>query len=589
MEYYVGLDVSLKQTSICVVDQTGSVVREGVVDSDPEAISVYVRSKAPDAVRIGLETGPTSTWLWTELKQLGLPVICIDARHAKAVLKMQINKSDRNDAIGIARIMQTGWFKEVHVKDIDSHSVRALLASRALLVKIKRDLENHIRGLLKNLGLVIGCAKFNVFAVRAEELIEGRPELIAVIRPLLEARNAVGQQVSELDKVDGAVARNNRRSAQRVGEEGAELRLAHLARGHRELAMTSCRHRIASDSQIVWRIKECRIDPRLVTNDPPQKFGIAAVTTPHPVISKDPDVAQFRSRYHRNLRDDLVIRIVGGHQDHIDLAGRKAGQSWIDVDINRTEFTKLQLKNLQIPAGIERNLVVGDPQRSLLGLGKTGQGDDWELCQAHQPGRLKPSVTRDNMTFGISENWICKAERLDRFAYLVDLALGVSARIARIGNEISDWTVGHDQPGGRPQCSYFGHAKTPPKANDRRGFAPFENANESVQGEGEARRVEPSAARGGCRASRVQVEAGFRSSRVQGEPGSGRGGFRKRRVQSEASSERGKEFRAKRRFKKAANRTSDGAAFYLADFLISDSNNGDQFKGYKCLMSRFLA
>jgi transposase len=169
MEYYVGLDVSLKQTSICVVDQTGSVVREGAVDSDPEAISVYVKSKAPDAVRIGLETGPTSTWLWTELKQLGLPVICIDARHAKAVLKMQINKSDRNDAIGIARIMQTGWFKEVHVKDIDSHSVRALLASRALLVKIKRDLENHVRGLLKNLGLVIGRAKFNVFAVRAEE------------------------------------------------------------------------------------------------------------------------------------------------------------------------------------------------------------------------------------------------------------------------------------------------------------------------------------------------------------------------------------------------------------------------------------
>jgi transposase len=209
MEYYVGLDVSLKQTSICVVDRTGSVVREGVVDSDPEAISVYVRSRAPGAVRIGLETGPTSTWLWTELKQLGLPVVCIDARHAKAVLKMQINKSDRNDAIGIARIMQTGWFKEVHVKDIDSHSVRALLASRALLVKIKRDLENHVRGLLKNLGLVIGRAKFNAFAVRAEELIEGRPELIAAIRPLLEARNAVEQQVSELDRKVMRLARHD--------------------------------------------------------------------------------------------------------------------------------------------------------------------------------------------------------------------------------------------------------------------------------------------------------------------------------------------------------------------------------------------
>src|SRR6266576_3223756 len=209
MVHYIGLDVSLKQTSICVVNQVGSVVREGVVDSEPEAIAAFVRSKAPGAVRIGLETGPTATWLWTELKQLGLPVICIDARHAKAVLKMQINKSDRNDAAGIARIMQTGWFKEVHVKDIDSHSVRALLASRALLVKVKRDLENHVRGLLKNLGLVMGRAKFNVFAVRAEQLVEGRPELVAAVRPLLEARNAVEQQVSELDRKVLKLARHD--------------------------------------------------------------------------------------------------------------------------------------------------------------------------------------------------------------------------------------------------------------------------------------------------------------------------------------------------------------------------------------------
>src|SRR3974390_2721382 len=209
MTNYVGLDVSLKQTSVCVVNDIGSIVQEGVVDSDPEAIASFVRSKAPGTVRIGIETGPKTTWLWTELKRIGLPVICIDARHAKAVLKMQINKSDRGDAAGIARIMQTGWFKEVHVKDLDSHSVKALLASRALLVKIKRDLENQIRGLLKNLGLVIGRAKFNVFAVRAEELIEGRPELIATIRPLLEARNAVEQQVSELDRKVMKLARHD--------------------------------------------------------------------------------------------------------------------------------------------------------------------------------------------------------------------------------------------------------------------------------------------------------------------------------------------------------------------------------------------
>jgi transposase len=147
--------------------------------------------------------------LWTELKRLDLPVICIDARHAKAVLKMQINKSDRNDAAGIARIMQTGWFREVRVKDLDSHSLRALLASRALLVKIKRDLENQIRGLLKNLGLIIGRAKLNVFAVRAEELIEGRPEVVAAVRPLLAARKAIEQQVSDLDRKVLKLARHD--------------------------------------------------------------------------------------------------------------------------------------------------------------------------------------------------------------------------------------------------------------------------------------------------------------------------------------------------------------------------------------------
>ena len=209
MAHYVGLDVSLKQTSICVVSDTGSIVREGVVDSDPAAIAAFVRSKAPHTVRVGLESGPTATWLWTELKRLGVPVICIDARHAKAVLKMQINKSDRNDAVGIARIMQTGWFKEVRVKDLNCHVVKALLTSRALLVKIKRDLENQIRGLLKNLGRIIGRAKFNGFAARAAELIEDRPELVAIVAPLLRAREAIEKQIDDLDRKVLKLARHD--------------------------------------------------------------------------------------------------------------------------------------------------------------------------------------------------------------------------------------------------------------------------------------------------------------------------------------------------------------------------------------------
>ena len=209
MEHYVGLDVSLKLTAICIVNQTGKIEREGVVPSDPEGIAAFITSHAPHVARIGLETGATATWLWTELKKLGLPVICIDARHAKAALKMQINKSDRNDAVGIARIMRCGWYKEVRVKGLDSHAVRALLVSRALLVKIKRDVENQIRGLLKNVGLVIGRAKMNVFAVRAAELTQHRPELAAAVIPLLNTREVIERQIADLDRKVIRLARDD--------------------------------------------------------------------------------------------------------------------------------------------------------------------------------------------------------------------------------------------------------------------------------------------------------------------------------------------------------------------------------------------
>jgi transposase len=200
MHCYVGLDASLKKTSICVVDGTGKVLCEGVVDSRPNAIAKFLTSRAPGAVRIGIETGPTSIWLTTELRALGLPMICIDARHAKAVLKMQINKSDRNDAAGIARIMQTGWFKEVRLKGFDSHAVRALLTSRATLVKMKRDLENQIRGLLKIAGLLVGSARGNIFSQRVLELAEQCPELAVSVMPLLAVREAIDKQLYELDR-----------------------------------------------------------------------------------------------------------------------------------------------------------------------------------------------------------------------------------------------------------------------------------------------------------------------------------------------------------------------------------------------------
>jgi len=209
MEFYVGMDVSLKETSICVVDDDGVIQCEGTVISEPEAIADFIKTKAPGAKRIGLETGPTTTWLWHELRALGLAVICIDARHAKAALSMQINKSDRNDAVGLARIMQCGWYKEVQVKSVMCHEIRAVLNSRAQLVKIKRDLENEIRGLLKNHGLVIGKAGGKVFHRRAEELLGSQGHLRDAVRPLLEIREKVSREIAALYRKLLDLARND--------------------------------------------------------------------------------------------------------------------------------------------------------------------------------------------------------------------------------------------------------------------------------------------------------------------------------------------------------------------------------------------
>src|SRR3954470_6435414 len=156
MKQYVGLDVSQDQTSICVVDESGRVVWQGKCASTPEAIAATLSSKAPQAERIGLESGPLSIWLCHGLTALGLPVVCLDARHAKAALKLQLNKSDANDARGLAQIVRTGWFREVAIKSLDGQLVRALITARAQLVAQRVDLGNQIRGLLKPFGLLAG-------------------------------------------------------------------------------------------------------------------------------------------------------------------------------------------------------------------------------------------------------------------------------------------------------------------------------------------------------------------------------------------------------------------------------------------------
>ena len=208
MEQHVGLDVSLEQTSVCVVDGDGKTLWQGKCASTPEAIAATIRAKAPAVVRIGLESGPLSSWHWHELRKAGLPVVCLDARHAKAALALQLNQTDRNDARGLARIVRTGWYREVAVKSVDSQLVRSLLTTRAQLVRMRVDLANQIRGVLKPFGLIAGKGGGQPFAERVRTLVAGGP-LQEVAEALLSAWRAIGEQIAALGRRLVAMARRD--------------------------------------------------------------------------------------------------------------------------------------------------------------------------------------------------------------------------------------------------------------------------------------------------------------------------------------------------------------------------------------------
>lgn len=198
---YVGLDVSLEKTSICVVDDTGATVWRGKCNSDPESIHTVIAEHAPEAARIGLESGQLSTWLFHELRARQLPVICIDARHAKAALSLQVNKTDANDAHGIAQIVRVGWYREVAVKSMDTHAIRAMLVARAQLVTQKVKLTNCIRGLLKTFGIVLGSGKGRRFEAMVRERIVDNPMLTTIIEPMLVVLLTTRQQLAVFERL----------------------------------------------------------------------------------------------------------------------------------------------------------------------------------------------------------------------------------------------------------------------------------------------------------------------------------------------------------------------------------------------------
>jgi transposase len=199
-QLYVGLDVSLETTAICVIDEAGVIVWRGMCASDPTAIYAAIAKHAPKVIRVGIETGQLSNWLTLSLRRRGVPIVCLDARHAKAALALQINKTDANDAFGLAQVVRTGWYREVAVKSMDAHTLRMLLLARSRLVSQRQTIANTIRGLLKTFGLVIARGSGGLFAVRVREQMNGNPVVTAIIEPLLIVWQALREQVAVLDK-----------------------------------------------------------------------------------------------------------------------------------------------------------------------------------------------------------------------------------------------------------------------------------------------------------------------------------------------------------------------------------------------------
>lgn len=213
MKTYAGLDVSLKEISICVISQEGKIVARGSTVCDPQAITSWLDARALKPELLVHETGQLSIWLQRGLAAQGLPATCIDARKAHKSLSARPNKSDAADAEGLAQLARTGWFTQVHVRSEDADRLRSLIAARDRLVRLRKDLEGHIRGILKTFG--IRLARVNAARQREdfrEQLAaagEADPLLAAIANQFIAVHATLCAGADDLEKALKAQARRN--------------------------------------------------------------------------------------------------------------------------------------------------------------------------------------------------------------------------------------------------------------------------------------------------------------------------------------------------------------------------------------------
>jgi len=212
MNYYVGIDVSLEASSLCVVDGDGKIIREDKVASEPEALITWLRALNLNLARIGLEAGPLSQWLYAALRQAGFAVELLETRHLHNAIKTMPIKSDRNDARSIAQLLRLGWFRPVHCKSMEAQERRAILTARKLLQSKLQDIEFSVRGILRGFGLKVGKTTPARFAGRVKELVAGHPHLEAIAESLLAARLAMLREFNRLEKQVRDMARTDSRA-----------------------------------------------------------------------------------------------------------------------------------------------------------------------------------------------------------------------------------------------------------------------------------------------------------------------------------------------------------------------------------------
>jgi transposase len=199
MKHYVGLDVSQQHTAVCVIDQDGKKIWEGKCATDPHAITETLCARRVSIERIGMETGPLAVWLFHALLALGMPIVCLHARHVHAALAVQLNKTDGNDAAGIAQLIRSGWYRPVQVKSLRSHELRLILIARAKMVSIRTALYNQIRGVLKTFGVVLPAGRNRAFEQLVEQSTPASALIGAAIAGLMDTWRGISHQVRKLD------------------------------------------------------------------------------------------------------------------------------------------------------------------------------------------------------------------------------------------------------------------------------------------------------------------------------------------------------------------------------------------------------